>query len=239
MGPFDATSGWENDLSITPDGKIAIIGTDAKGRCHDPSGGGIELVDLSDVTRPRLIHLVRTVGMAHSVTVDPAHPWLAYLSTSDAQNYIDIVDFRTCLSGAAARDACRPTVGRAVFQDAWTRGTETKRMYGCHDVRFRGSRAYCAAINASLIFDISGVLGVGNRLTGTDLTSLSHGCKLIDADPGTAPGAKVTDCGTLDKEAFKKSGAQSVNVRLVGLARHAGADTQTAPDENVQISHQA
>jgi hypothetical protein len=239
--PFAAMSGWENDLSITPDGKIAIIGTDAKGRCHDPNGGGIELVDTSDVSHPRLIHLVRTPGMAHSVTVDPAHPWLAYLSTSDGQDGIDIVDFRTCLGGAAQKEACRPTIARAVLRHSWTRGNETPSSFGCHDIRFRGNRAYCAAINATLILDTTGVLNAAGRLTGTNLAApgLTGGCPVIDADPVTAPGAKVTDCSSWTVDAFKERGAQSVQFRLVSAVHHGGSRTTQPANEDIQIAHQA
>lgn len=238
---FGATSGWENDLTITPDGKVAIIGTDAPGRCHDPEGGGIELVDLSDVTRPRLIHLVRTHGMAHSITVDPARPWLAYTSTSDGDNHIDIVDFRTCLGGADARDACRPSVARAVFQDAWTKGIVDKNSYGCHDIRFRGNRAYCAALAASIILDVSGVLNASGKFTGTDLAApgFANACPIIDADPLTAPGAKVTDCSGWTGEAFGERGAKSVQIRLVSAVHHGGPGTPKPPDQDVEVSHQA
>lgn len=238
---FATMAGWENDLSITPDGKIAIIGTDAPGRCHDPGGGGIELVDLSDVAHPRLIHLVRTRGMAHSVTVDPGHPWLAYLSTSDGNTGVDIVDFRTCLGGAAKKDECRPAVARAVFDDAWTKGTETPSSLGCHDIRFRGNRAYCAAINASIILDTAGVLDAAGKLTGTNLAApgIAEACPLIDAHPVTAPGAKVTDCSGWTESAFPSRGARSVRIRLVGAVHHGGTQTSKPGSEDVQISHQA
>lgn len=235
--------GWENDMDITPDGRFAVIGTDGPGRCHDPLWGGAELVDLTDVANPRLVHLVRTRGDAHSISIDRGHPWLIWTSTSDGDTLTEIIDFRTCLGGAGERDRCRPVVARADFPDEWTVPVAGKpeNAQGCHDIKFRGMRAYCGAIGASIILDTGGVVDASGDLTGTHLTdpSYAHHCTLEDADPVTAPGVKVTDCSQVTEEMFRDSGAKTVAVGLVSSVHHGGSRTTKPPDQDVQISHQA
>ena len=49
--------------------------TDATGRCHDPGGGGIEIVDATQRAQsPREVHLVRFPGFTHTNTVDGKRP---------------------------------------------------------------------------------------------------------------------------------------------------------------------
>lgn len=257
--------GWENDLSITPDGMIGILGTDEittpSGRCHDPAGGGLELVDMSDVANPRTLHLTRNAGQAHSVTVDPKRPWLAYLSTSDSSDLIEVVDFRSCLGGVAQIDRCKPHVARAVLDERRLPGLphdvsqpgqglvgrttgapppppqNDALTSGCHDIRFRGDRIYCAALGASVIIDISGVLDANGNLRGTDLTAAGSGsCTTIDANAVRAAGVKVTDCSGWTEEEFDKRGAQAIPMRFVGLVKHDGSKP---PDQDIEIAHQA
>lgn len=248
--PANPLGAWENDLDITPDGRFVLLGTDelgfrASGRCHDPGGGGVEIVDLTDVRRPRTLHLTRDVGQAHSITVDPGNPGLAYTSTSDGNDFIEIVDFRTCLGGVAALAECRPRVARAVFSTKWMPGIPTRADNpeadligdGCHDIRFRGDRAYCAAIDATLILDTSVVLDAQGTLNGTDLTRAGeHSCVLRDAPALRAPGVKVTDCFGWTEQAFESRGAQAVPIRVVGAVLHDGSKP---PREDVEIAHQA
>lgn len=236
-----ATSGWENDLALTPDGTIALIGTDAVGRCHDPKWGGVEIIDLSDVTQPKLLHLVRNTGMSHSISIDPYHPWLAYISTSDSEDTIEILDMSSCFAGDP--DACRPGFTRYQFQPAWTKGKEAMGSNGCHDVRFRPTRVYCGAVNATLILDSSGLVSATSRTPkGTNLAAPAapDGCTIEDADPITAAGIKVTDCRGWSNGTFR--GAKNLKpaaLSLIAAIHHAGTSTQTSPNEDVQISHQA
>ena len=168
--------GWENDISWSPDGEWVVMGMDAPGRCHDPVFGGIEIVNLSDVTNPTLVHLVRNIGQSHSVTLDPARPWLAYISTSDSEDVLPIVDFKSCIGTPAA--TCRPSVAAAVFDwdympalfDKNDKEEPDRTTDGCHDLRFRGTYAYCAAVGSTLILDVSKVLRTDGRLSGTRLT---------------------------------------------------------------------
>jgi hypothetical protein len=238
-----AQGGWENDLDITPDGRFVVLGTDGPGRCHDPLWGGAELVDLTDVTNPRLVHLVRTRGDAHSISIDRGHPWLIWTSTSDAETLTEIIDFRTCLGGAAKRDTCRPVVARADFPDEWTAPTvgPPSDANGCHDIKFLGMRAYCGAVTGSLILDTTNVVDAAGNLTGTHLTdrSYKYHCTIENADPVTAPGIKVTDCSHVTEEIFRDTKAESVGIRLVSKVHHGGFSTTKAPDEEVQVSHQA
>lgn len=237
--------GWENDLSVTPDGNIAVIGMDAPGRCHDPMYGGIEFVDISDVTNPRSLHLVRNVGFAHSVGIDPYHPWLAWVSTSDANDFIDVVDFRTCLGGVAQLDACKPSVGRIPFtarqypqlrnpQDA----TRDIVGEGCHDTRFGPTRAYCAAIDTTLIIDTTQIAGAtlaeNAPLSGTLLTAGSNACPVVDAT--RAPGVKVTDCSGWSRAAWETRAGGGLTAPIRSVIVHKATDD---PTKSIEISHQA
>lgn len=238
-------TGWENDLTVTPDGRIAIIGMDAPGRCHDPMYGGLEFVDISDVTNPRPLHLVRNVGFAHSVGIDPYHPWLAWVSTSDSDDFIDIVDFRTCLEGIANIGACAPSVGRVPFtQRAYPQlkhPTDAARdivTQGCHDIRFLPTRAYCAAINTTVIIDTTSIAGAtltsSTPLGGTLLTAGPNACPIADAT--RAPGVKVTDCSGWSRAAWETRSAIGVNAPIRSVIRHDGSKPAT---QDISIAHQA
>lgn len=239
FGAFTATQGFENDISLTPDGRIVILGMDDSGRCHDPHEGGIELIDLTDVTNPRTIHLTRNVGMAHSITIDPKRPWLAYLSTSDRSDLMDIVDFKSCLGGVAALASCKPEIARAVFdkrfwpQIAVPGQSADPFNYGCHDLRFRGDRAYCAAVSTTAILDVSKVVGPDGRLTGTKLTD-NNMCPTLPA--ARAPGVKITDCMVWTNAQFQALKGVPVDMALVSLIKHDGSKPA---DQDIQISHQA
>jgi hypothetical protein len=269
FSPLTPLGGFENDIAMTPDGKIAILGMDDSGRCHDPIDGGLELVDISDVHNPRSLHLTRNVGYAHSVTIDPKHPWIAYISNSDsgskdatANDFVELVDFSSCTGTAdvdARRAACRPAVSRAQFDVAQMPGLKipgkTDVDYAddaCHDLRFRKinqdpagqakDRAYCAAIDSTLILDTSNVLGADGHLTGTELTKGPNACTIVDAEK--APGVKVTNCMDWTQKAWYDRKAASADMRLVSVISHDGDpkttdDDDLPPDQGVQIAHQA
>jgi len=251
-GDLLLTGGWENDISFAPDGRWVVLGMDDGGRCHDPIAGGVELVDTSDLTNPHLVHLTRNLGYAHSITLDPLHPWLAYVSTSDGNDVMDIIDFHSCIGQAPAK--CKPPVARAVFDPEYlgkgivdpTTGDDFATS-GCHDLRFRGNLAFCAAVGSTLIFDVSGVLDSKDHLTGSDLTQ-ANSCPIVPADPIYAPGATVTDCRGWTKDAFTKAGAKAVNIKLLSAINHTcnappatepQRDCAEAPSEDIQIAHQA
>ncbi|MGH2729183.1 MAG: hypothetical protein ACRDJI_01080, partial [Actinomycetota bacterium] len=188
---FNATSsalgavhGWEGDVQITPDANIAILATDAAGRCHDPGWGGLELVDVSDPANPSLLGLVRLQGESHNSTIDLDRPWLVYNSNSDtsANNMIDIVDFKSCLGLDPAE--CLPKVTRFQFKEIWTVGTETPAPSACHDLTFALHKLWGACVNTTLVIDPRDVYKNG-ALTGTDLTAAEqvgeeNACEIVD-----------------------------------------------------------
>lgn len=232
--------GWENDISWSPDGKWVVMGMDAPGRCHDPLFGGIEIVDLSDVTNPKLVHLVRNMGMSHSVTLDPKHPWLAYISTSDSEDMLYIVDFKACMDIPAG--ACKVDVAATAFDYDYYPALYDKVEKvdktddGCHDLRFSGDFAYCAAVGSTLILDVSKVRAVNGRLSGRHLNEGTDACSLVDADTVYAPGIKVTDCTNWHKDVFRDRKAAIVNIPLLSVIDHDGSKP---PTEDIQIAHQA
>jgi hypothetical protein len=237
-----AYGGWENDVSFASDGSWVALGMDAGGRCHDPAAGGVEIVDLSDVANPRTLHLVRNVGYSHSITIDPSHPWLAYISTSDqdVNDAIDVIDVKSCLG--AAPEACKPTVARAVLDPAYLPGladpktNEDRTTDGCHDIRLRGDRAYCAAIGSTLILDVSKVLRPDGTLSGTHLTAGQDACPIVEAHPLYASGVRVTDCLAWTKDKFKELEAKPLGVGLLSVIPH---DGDKPADQDIEIAHQA
>ncbi|MDQ3986187.1 MAG: hypothetical protein M3280_06770 [Actinomycetota bacterium] len=209
------TLGLQHDVQVTPKSRPQLIvdATDATGRCHDPGGGGIELVDIWKIRKkkfePRETHLVRFDGTAHNQTVDATRPWIVYISTSDTlRPWIDVVDIRSCLghqeaSLAKKRERCRPKVYRLPFDPRWTtqinydpNDGEVGKMEdpnhssggggGCHDITAVPGRIYCAALNGTVYFDVSNLTTPEGRIKGERLP-----CKVID---GTLTKAKVTNC---------------------------------------------
>lgn len=255
LAPGDRIS---RSLAVKPE--LVIDTTDATGRCHDPNGGGLELIDVTGLGDrgfvPREIHLVRHAGFSHTVTVDDRRPWIAYNSSSDfaGRPWIDVVDARSCLglherSLAGKRDACRPEVYRIPFEATWSRqrapdgtlvaGSEA----ACHDITSRGFRLYCASINATLIFDVSELTTDDGAVRGTPLP-----CARIN---GTKTGASVTDCGGVEGSTASNRVPQAKGWRFVGSVHHAGrscspapgtncnTNTVAPPDEDIAISHEA
>ena len=233
--------GFENDISVSPDGEWVVLGMDEPGRCHDPMYGGIEIVNLSDITNPTLVHLVRNNGQSHSVTLDPNHPWLAYISTSDSEDMLYVVDFKSCRGIPAG--ACRPTVAAAAFDYDYIPALydpkledKDKTTRGCHDLRFRGNRAYCAAVGSTMIFDVTNVIRADGRLSGTHLTDGPDACPVVDADPVYAPGIKVTDCRNWHKDVFRDRKAKTLVLPMLSVVKH---DNTKPPNEDIAIAHQA
>jgi hypothetical protein len=241
--------------------QLLIDTTDALGRCHDPDGGGLELIDISGVGdegfEPREIHLIRHAGFSHTHTVDPHRPWIVYNSSSDfaGRPWIDVINVRSCLNLDGTLDqkraACRPLVYRIPFQPDWSRqrdsqdgqlveGTEA----ACHDITATESRLYCAALNATLIINVHDLLTEGGKhVRGTPLP-----CTVVEVE---TTGADVTDCSAAIPDAPAAAGW-----RFLGTFNHPGRDclprsaTQAPntscnsnlfvpPDEGVSVSHEA
>lgn len=245
-------------LAVIPE--VLIDTTDATGRCHDGPGGGLELIDISDLGQPKFepreIHLIRFPGFSHTVTVDERRPWVVYSSSSDfsGRPWIDVVDVRSCLglgplSLQEKRGRCRPSVFRISFEPAWSqrRDASGKLVPGteasCHDITSRGDRIYCAGLNATLIFDVRNLTRPGSgAVRGIPLT-----CPRID---GTNTKARVTNCAGIDGTDV----AQAEGWRFLGTVNHAGrictpippqvstacnTNTEARSDEDISVSHEA
>ena len=248
----------QHDVQVTPQGdaKLLIDTVDTSGRCHDTGGGGLELVDISGVGtegfEPREVHLTRHSGTSHTVTVDDLRPNVVYNSSSQFSGmaWIDVLDIQSCLGDgdlATKRDSCRPEVFRIPFQPEWSSQKmpdgSLRQPASCHDITAEGSRIYCAGLNATLIFDVSGMTNSDGSVKGTPLP-----CTLRD---GTNTAAKVSDC-TLSAAAWEQAGSpQAEGWTFLGTVNHPGRNdgdnsgTQTnsnnvvPSDEGVAVSHEA
>jgi hypothetical protein len=233
------TTGLQHDAAVDlyKNPKLLIDTTDATGRCHDGPRGGLELIDISGIERaafePREIHLTRHAGTSHTVTVDATRPWIVYNSNSDfaGRPWIDVLDVRTCRLPwdrplEEKRDTCRPLVYRIKFQPEWSQqrdwftgelepGTEA----GCHDITARPGRIYCAGLNATLIFDVTGLTDpVTGDVLGTPLS-----CPVVD---GENTAAKATDCSQTDGATEEAEGWV-----FLGTHNHPGRDCAPPPEE--------
>jgi hypothetical protein len=254
-----STTGLQHDSQIAVQGKVRLLTdtTDARGRCHDPADGGIEIVDVTHIRNPdfapREVHLVRLPGFSHTHTVDTARPWIVYNSSSDFADrpWIDVLDIRSCFGTdkwtlVRRRDECRPRVYRIPFQPEWTqqRDQDTGQLEpgsaACHDITFANNRLYCAGINATLIIDVSGLVG-RRGINGTPFP-----CTVI---PGTRTGASVTDCSAMGASRTESATGWT----FLGTFQHPGRDCAPKPidnrscnsnnhvrsDDGVSISHEA
>jgi hypothetical protein len=134
-------------FSARQDAQLLVDTSDNPGRCHDqgvlgvisPPQGGLEIIDITDVSKPIEIGLTSHIGEAHTVNIDPKRPWIAYAVTSDAvavnsngqrNNEVpnsadrldldgfEVVDMSSCMNFPIGttlderRDRCRPKVYR-------------------------------------------------------------------------------------------------------------------------------
>jgi hypothetical protein len=254
------TTGLQHDSQVARQGRVRLLTdtTDATGRCHDPNGGGIEIIDVTGIANrgfaPREVHLVRLPGFSHTHTVDTRRPWIVYNSSSDfaGRPWIDVIDLRSCFglvgwSLATRRAECRPLVYRIPFQPEWTqqRDQDTGELEpgsaACHDITFAARRLYCAGVNATLILDVSNIVDANGNIQGTPFP-----CPVID---GTRTGAQVTDCSGMEATRTE----QATGWEFLGTFNHPGRDCAPKPtdvrncnsnnhvrsDEGVSVSHEA
>ena len=246
------TTGLQHDVAVTPkrNPKLAIDTTDATGRCHDPAGGGLELISISKLHRakfkPREIHLTRHEGTSHTVTADPKRPWIVYNNSSQSTGapYIDVLNIKSCLSKKARtlkrkRRLCRPKVYRIVFNPEWAQqiNTSGERVEGtesaCHDIEMRGSLLYCANLNSTIVLDVSGLTDANGNVKGTPLN-----CEVV---AGTETKAKVTDCSNVETIGE----GQATGWEYIGHVNHPGrngthnTNTEVESTEGVAVSHEA
>ena len=247
------TTGLQHDQTVTPKRNpvLMIDTTDANGRCHDPGGGGLEIVDISRLHKkkfqPREIHLTRQLGTSHTVTLDATRPWIVYNSASApaGQAWIDVLDIRSCLKAARSagslkdkRKLCRPKVSRIAFQPEWAQRIDAsgEKVEGsdssCHDITAKPGRIYCANANSTIVLDVKNLTTDSGAIRGSSLK-----CKLLD---GTNTGAKVTDCADPALE-----GGLATGWKYVGHVNHAGrngshnTNTEYESTENIAVSHEA
>jgi hypothetical protein len=247
------TLGLQHDMVVSPkrNPRLMIDTTDATGRCHDPDGGGWEIVDISKLHRkkfkPRETHLIRFAGTSHTMTLDATRPWIAYNSSSQASQmpWIDVADLRSCLNRdlrtlRAKRRGCRPKVYRMPFQPEWAQriNTDGERVEGtesaCHDIEARPGRIYCANLNSTIVLDVSGLTKDNGAIRGTPLT-----CEIAD---GSDTKAKVTDCDDLEAT----GDGQAVGWEYVGHVNHPGRppmqqnnNFEVESTEGIAIAHEA
>lgn len=247
------TTGLQHDQTVTPakNPKLLIDTTDATGRCHDPAGGGLEIVDISKIHdpefEPREIHLTRHVGTSHTVTRDAKRPWIIYNNASQSSGntpWIDVLDIRSCLKKkaktlAAKRKACKPKVYRIVMLPEWTRRIDVNgdqvdaTEASCHDITAVGYRLYCANLNSTVILDVKNLTDKKGNVRGKPIK-----CERID---GTLTEAKVTDCSNLEAT----GGNQARGWKYIGHVNHAGrngshnTNTEYESTENIAVSHEA
>jgi hypothetical protein len=255
-----SVTGLQHDSQIAQRKGVTLLTdtTDATGRCHDPDGGGIEIVDVTDIDdpsfTPREVHLVRFAGFTHTHTADPRNPGIVYNSSSDFadRNWIDVLDMRSCFGSDEwsldRRQAeCRPDVYRINLRPEWTqqRDQNTGQLEPgsatCHDITYADGRLYCAALNATVILDVSGLVARNGRVQGTPFP-----CPVVD---GTDTEAKVTDCSGMEGDRTE----QATGWRFVGTYQHPGRDcgppgtdvrncnsnNQVRSDDGVSVSHEA
>jgi hypothetical protein len=266
-----AATGLQHDASIARRNGVTLVvdTTDSagpQGRCHDPGGGGLELIDVTNLNKgkfaPREIHLTRHQGTSHNATVDATRPWIIYNSSSTfsatAQAQIDVLDIRSCLKAgqtlAQRRKSCRPKVFRMQFSPGWTTNVdrEGEPIEGydssCHDIVARPGRLYCAALSGTAIFDVR---NIASRTTGA-VKGQRLECEVID---GTETGAKVTDCANILEPGEGETIPQATGWKLLGSLNHPGRDCGTGPEppnptncnnnvnvpsrEGIAVSHEA
>jgi hypothetical protein len=269
------TTGLQHDVQVlrVPKRRPVYISdtTDATGRCHDQGGGGMEIVDVTGLRKPefqpREIHLIRFAGTSHNNTVDQLRPWIIYNSSSDfaGRPWIEVVDAGSCmrrrgLTLEEQRERCRPRVFRIPFQPDWSRqrNSANGQLFpgseaACHDITSEGYRIYCAALNATLIFDVEKLVtksgkkkkGKIGKVRGDPLD-----CRVID---GTRTTAKVTDCTSVNTLDPANPGPVAKGWTFLGTFNHPGRDCQPGPgitpncnfnsevrsDDGVSVSHEA
>jgi hypothetical protein len=264
-----SATGLQHDVEATPkggtllndresfarggDAELLIDATDASGRCHDngtlgASGapaGGLEIIDVTDPSRPVELALIRATGNAHTVNVDPKRPHIAFIVTQDgvgvdgngkrsnetSGNGLDgfeIVDLSSCMgfpegtSVDVKRATCRPEVYRYRYPSPRVAQSHTfPRLQSCHELEvYADDRITCASITATAIFDMSKAFDGRGRPKGDPLP-----CATVDSSSATGgTKAKVQDCATgLNVSQWLAKGAPSIKgIDWVGTVPHMG-----------------
>ncbi len=259
-------TGLQHDTQVARLNKITLVTdtTDSTGRCHDSGGGGIEIIAGSRTHQadymPREIHLVRFPGTTHTNTVDGRYPWIVYSSNANFggsidRNWIEVMNMRSCFGDqswnrAMRRRECRPVVSRIQLQDSWTKqrdqdsGELEPEPATCHDITFAKNRLYCAALNSTLILDVSNLLRDNGTVRGESLN-----CPIVGATQ-TKANVKVTDCSQTDNapqratgweflDTFQHPGRDCVPGPDGDTSRDCNSNVDVPSDEGVAVSHEA
>jgi hypothetical protein len=210
------------------DVQLLVDATDAPGRCHDQGSfgvqqagsapgavpvpqGGLEIIDVTDVTKPKEIALTSHIGQAHTVNIDPKRPHIAFDVTQDgvainsegkranetsgnALDGFEIVDMSSCMNfpkGTAIevkREKCRPEVYRYRYPEvAISKSHSFNSMQSCHEVEiYPDDTLTCASITATAIFNLKDAFD--DRGTPNDYTD--------DKPRGTPLPCRVRDSST-------------------------------------------
>lgn len=245
-----AASGWENDAivdqfdvdgvigeggasDILGSGTLAVIGTDAGGRCHDGVQGGMELVDISDPAQPTLLWLTRQTGENHNTTYDPYNNVLLTSTSDGGAPFIDILDLDGCKTKAQGGDgSCEIRESRYQFPEGLTSPEGETADNGCHDITVDGDLWFCAGVGGTVALDAGNLRDESGRLTGSPLP-----CETTTADPVTAGSREIVSDCQLSAGEFTELGLQSADVRPVAVVHHpSGTDPSTG---GFDVSHQA
>ncbi|HVM27142.1 MAG TPA: hypothetical protein VM433_05630 [Mycobacteriales bacterium] len=217
--PATSATGLQHDVQAVPlvDTELLVDTTDAVGRCHDTPGGGLELIDVSglgtDGFEVRELALMRFNGLSHTVTADRDRPGILYNNGADfaPMTWTDVVDVRSCMGFTdetleQRRSACKPLVYRLPFPPESSNkqlpdGTLAEPA-NCHDITYSDSRLYCAALNATLVFDVSGMFDpVTGDVLGEPLFGTAGAPQPCPTVAGTSTSALVFDCALKAKSA--------------------------------------
>ena len=203
-----------NTRAVRSDAQLLVDATDQRGRCHDSSEfgletqprGGLELVDITDITKPKEIGLTSHSGESHTVNVDPKRPHIAYSVTSDSvgvdatgkranetpggsQRFnldgFEVVDMSSCMYFPKGRSiiekrlACRPVVYRYRWPsaDIALGHTNKNAIDGSHELEvYANDRLTCGSGGALIMFDMSSAFD--DRGTKTPLDDKPRGTPL-------------------------------------------------------------
>ena len=217
-----------NPSAVRTDAQLLVDATDQRGRCHDSSGfgtetqprGGLELIDVTNVAKPKEIGLTSHTGESHTVNVDPKRPHIAYSVTSDSvsvaadgtranesptgsQRYnldgFEVVDMSSCMYFPRGRSiiekrlACRPVVYRYRWPSAEIALGHTNKgaIYGCHELEvYENDRLTCGSGAALIMFDMSDAFD--DRGTATPLDDKPRGTPLPCTLRGSMSNAPFT-----------------------------------------------
>jgi hypothetical protein len=265
-----AVTGLQHDQAVTPAENPVLLAdsTDARGRCHDTPGGGLELVDISGLGQEpaegeepfevREVRLIRHLGLSHTVTADPVRRGIFYNSTSDSNTphlWIDIVDARSCMFGGPRsadltleekRAKCDPKVYRLSWEDhpEWSQ----RDPDGEEGPRPNDPTSAAACHDITIVGDILYCASL-NATTIFDIGGMFIRGSRIRGRPlpceetvGTRTGALVTNC----EVAGPGTQQLAVGWEFLGNYNHPGRppgqqnnNLEVPADEGVSVSHGA